>query len=215
MTTLYQNRYRIERTLGSGGFGEVYLAADTAANDRAVAVKTLRLAIDDPGLLTFATTTFRQEFATLTRLSHPHICRVFDYGIDPATQECYFSAEYVDGKDIWAWATAADTAAVEALFVQTLRAVGYLHSHGILHGDIKPANCLVTLANGAPFLKLVDFGLSQAIGTTRAIPTGTLKFMAPEQLLREFPADPRTDLYAAGLLFYQLFARTYPFPIAT
>lgn len=216
MGALYHGRYRIERTLGTGGFGEVYLATDTHCDNRPVAVKVLRLPSEDTEGAAFAAATFRQEFELLTQLAHPYVCRVYDFGIDSVTGESYFSSEYIDGADLWSATESLDCPAIEALFVQALRALGYLHSYGIIHGDLKPANLLVTRdGEGAPALKLLDFGLSQRRGGTRDFPAGTLKYMAPEQLLPGYPADPRADLYAVGMLFYTIFTRHYPFRLGT
>lgn len=212
MASLYQDRYEIVKTLGSGGFGEVYLARDRAEGDRLVALKILVLPVEDAEGQAFALATFRQEFAILTQLSHPHICRVYDYGTDAVSGECYFSAEFIEGTTIAEATAPLSCAAIEELFAQGLRALGYLHSHGIVHGDIKPHNLLVTTgAAGARVVRLLDFGLSERRGVHRTFPRGTLKYMAPEQFLPDYPIDPRSDLYAVGLLFYELFTRHYPF----
>lgn len=211
MDKLYQGRYEIKKTLGEGGFGAVYLALDREAAGREVALKVLKTQQKDPRLAQFAIATFKQEFETLTHLSHPYICEVFDYGVAADGGESYFSAEFVAGREISAVAAELDYATLEKLLVQSLRALGYLHSQGVIHGDIKPPNILVTQNANEWQVKLVDFGVSGRQGSKRELVSGTPTYMPPEQFLPHYRVDPRSDLYAIGLVFYTLLTGQYPY----
>ncbi len=185
--------YEITGALGAGGMGEVYTATDTRLN-RTVAIKTSRASF---------TERFGREAHAIASLNHPHICSLYDVGPD------YLVMEYVEGRSL---AGPLPVAQAIEYASQILEALDAAHRKGIIHRDLKPANILVTTAG----IKLLDFGLAKAVGTaaagmvTASVPLtgagtilGTLQYMAPEQLEGK-DADARSDIFAFGLVFYEL-----------
>ncbi len=193
-------RYRLDRELGRGGMGTVYLAHDTQL-DRPVALKFLGSLIDD-------SEEFRQRFVreakAAARVSHPNIVSIYDIG----TQEgaAYIAMEYVEGQNLHAYRMskgALDPRETVNLMTQTCAALEVVHQAGIIHRDIKPDNIIV--ARGG-LVKLMDFGLAKVKGmrlTATNVVMGTPSYMAPEQINGK-EADPRSDIYALGLVMYEL-----------
>ncbi|HLH21181.1 MAG TPA: serine/threonine-protein kinase [Chloroflexota bacterium] len=218
-------RYRLEEPLGAGGFAEVYRARD-CRDGATVAVKVL-CAADDAG----QRARFRQEALLLASFDHPHIVRALDYAVDGAGPP-FLALEYVPGPSLrrllqeraWASQPAAAPSAAPLLAPATVLAVGralldalaYLHARGVVHRDLKPENVL--LAPGG--LKLLDFGLARpargtaATTTTRFTVLGTPPYMAPEQALG-LDVDGRADLYALGVVLYELLTGEWPYPAET
>jgi serine/threonine-protein kinase len=194
---LLADRYRIVRPLGRGGMGEVYLVDDLRL-DHQVALKFLppALASDSRRLAQF-----HNEVRIARQISHPNVCRVYDIG--EAGGELFISMEYVEGEDLAAAlarvGTYAEPAAVE-LARQICAGLGAAHENGVLHRDLKPANIMLNRSGHA---QIMDFGLAVA-GTADHVAEGTPAYMAPEQLLgRE--VSVQSDLYALGLIMYELF----------
>ena len=193
-------RYDVIRSLGSGGMGAVYLAADRLRDGQHVAVKAIR----DSRTAFW----FEREFRLLSRLNHPNLARVFDFGFDEASGQHYFSAEFVDGEPLaWAGAGRPFEWLVERT-VQLLRALGYVHQDGLLHCDVKPENVLVERETGR--VRLLDFGVAMAAPAEAVLPRGTLPYMAPEWIRGATP-DTRADLYGLGMLLYRVSAGRFPF----
>lgn len=201
--------WRVLRSLGSGGMGEVWLAerSDGEFEQRA-AIK--QVAYPTPGLLQ----RFRQERQILAHLEHPGIARLIDGGVD-ATGAPYLVMEYVDGVPIidYVRAHALDLRACLRLFLQVCDAVQYAHQNLVVHRDLKPSNILVT-ADGTP--KLLDFGIAKVLATTdEATATRTATRMltpgyaAPEQFSGG-PITTATDVYALGVVLYELLAGARP-----
>lgn len=205
---LVNNRYKIIEPIGHGATGEVFTAKDSAHNDREIAIKYLKLL---PGK-SAALEQFKSEFATLTHLSHPHIAKVYDFEQDATNGQFFFTSELVAGMDFLTAVQDAPADQIEELFVQSLRALEYLHGNGIFHFDIKSANLLVADTPSGKHLKLIDFGLA-AIRFQGKL-AGTPSYMAPEMVRRENP-DGRADLYSLGVLIYSAFAKTNPFRMQT
>jgi tetratricopeptide (TPR) repeat protein len=220
---LVSNRYRIVDQIGSGSMGMVYRAVDRLSGD-AVALKWVTV----PGKeLQFASQAtifdFRlalaQEFKTLASLRHPHIISVLDYGFvrDPDQEggrpHPFFTMTLLDGARTILEAGQGQSQETQIdLLIQVLQALAYLHRHGILHRDLKPANVLVTagaLKEAWGQAKVLDFGLSAALEQARGT-VGTLAYMAPEVLDQE-PVSRASDLYAVGVMAYQLLLGRYPF----
>jgi hypothetical protein len=204
--------YRLERPLGQGGMGTVWLASRVDGRfEGQAAVKILNLAL----LSSAGRERFRREGSVLARLAHPGIARLLDAGLAGAGQP-FLVLEYVDGQPIDAFARERRLG-VEArvgLFLQVLAAVGHAHAHLIVHRDLKPSNILVT-ADGA--VKLLDFGIAKLLdgGGDRSTPTleggraFTPEYAAPEQVRGE-PHTTATDVYALGVLLYVLLCGRRP-----
>jgi serine/threonine protein kinase len=206
--------YRLDRTLGHGGMGTVWLAHRSEGGvDSPVAVKILNLAL----LTASGQERFRREGSMLARLSHPGIARLLDAGVG-GTGQPYLVLEYVDGVPIdqFVQARALPRADRLALFLQVVAAVGHAHAHLVLHRDLKPSNILVT-DDGT--VKLLDFGIAKllegetaGLSTTLTLDGGqvlTPNYAAPEQLRGE-PLTTATDVYALGVLLYVLLSGRHP-----
>ena len=205
--------YRLEGLLGAGSMGIVYLARDVRL-DRDVAVKVLSTDIDDPVRLRL-----RDEAHTLSKLNHPNIAAVLDSGSDGAVD--FLVMEYVDGSglDSLLQQTPFDSQRVAALGAQLARGLAAAHRGGIIHRDIKPSNLRVS-SKGV--MKILDFGVAtreprhpQTATTrtdngTREWLVGTLQYMAPERL-RGQAANPRTDIFSAGVVLYEMACGQRPF----
>jgi serine/threonine protein kinase len=191
------DRYRIVRLLGRGGMGEVYLVHDVRL-DHQVALKFLppALAADSRRLAQF-----HNEVRLARRVSHPNVCRVYDIG--EVTGGLFLSMEYVEGEDLAAAlrrvGSYPEQDAVE-LTRQICAGLGAAHDQGVLHRDLKPANIMINRAGRA---QVMDFGLAVA-GQADHVAEGTPAYMAPEQLLGK-EVTVRSDLYALGLVMYELF----------
>jgi eukaryotic-like serine/threonine-protein kinase len=202
--------YEVLAPLGAGGMGEVYKARDTRLG-RTVALKVLPAALTtDPA----ARQRLEREARAVSMLSHPHICPLFDIGHQDGTE--FLVMEHLEGETLAARLARGRLATNDALRygMEITDAVAAAHRAGIVHRDLKPGNVMIT-KDGA---KLLDFGLARAHENTSANgggPTtlslttegaivGTLRYMAPEQLAGE-PADLRTDVFALGLVFCELF----------
>lgn len=202
--------YRFERALGVGGMGTVWLARRSDGRfEGAVAIKLLHLAVLDR----LGQERFRREGTLLARLSHPHIARLLDAGVTPAGQP-YLVLEYVDGMpvDRYAAARALDVDARLRLFLDIAAAVAHAHEHLVVHRDLKPTNILVDRDGHA---KLLDFGVATLqAADAAAVPTRTgtaltPEYAAPEQITGE-PITPATDVYALGVLLFQLIVGRHP-----
>ncbi len=213
-------RYRVGRLIGRGGMAEVHAGWDVRLN-REVAIKVLRadLARDSAFL-----TRFRREAKSAAGLNHPSIVAVYDSGEDSTIElggadlpVPFIVMEYVHGKTLreLVHERGGPLEPLEAarVMASTLRALGYSHAHGIVHRDIKPANVMVA-ATGA--VKLTDFGIARAIAdtaatlTNTAVVVGTAQYLSPEQAQGQ-AIDPRTDIYAAGCVLYELLTARPPF----
>ena len=206
--------YTLERALGQGGMGSVWLAHRSDGRfEGNAAVKLLNLALVSPA----GQERFRQEGSVLARLTHPGIARLLDAGVSPGGQP-YLVLEYVDGKRIDVFADERGLSVEERvrLFLQVLSAVSHAHANLIVHRDLKPSNILVT-ADGTA--KLLDFGLAKLLeqdqpGKMRATLTTyrwmTPEYAAPEQILGT-PVTPRTDVYQLGAVLYTLLTDRTPF----
>ncbi len=208
------DKYRILERLGEGGFGKVYLAADrSGTDDRKVAIKILQSAKREPKVR------FEAEKAAMGRMGHPNIALFHDHGI-AETGQPYFVMEYIKGKPVTEFCeeTPAGLRQRLSLIVDLCRAVQHAHFNGVIHRDIKPTNVMVTDIEGVPTLKLIDFGLVKPISgrltpdtihTLEGTTLGTVAYMSPQQLASE-EVDTRTDVFAIGVLTYELLTGSTP-----
>lgn len=204
--------YEVGELVGGGGMGEVYRAV-RSADGLTVAVKVVaaRLTLDPE-----VTVRFEHEVSTLAQLDHPNIVRVLDQGVAEDGRH-YLVSEYVDGCDLRRLMRARRLEMAEAfgIFGKTCAAITHAHDRGIVHRDIKPANILVG-AGGA--VKVVDFGLAKTLadeshwyGFTRTRDTfGTPYYIAPEVTRGAAAADARSDVYALGVLLYEMLSGALP-----
>jgi serine/threonine-protein kinase len=213
--SLFADRYRLERRLGLGGMATVQLALDTRLQ-RHVAVKLLadHLAADSNFV-----SRFRREALAAARLVHPNIVQVFDFGSDEATGRQYIVMEFVDGPscaDILRELGRVEPGDAVSILTQACRGLDYAHRHGVVHRDVKPGNLLRGRDDGQ--LKLADFGIAKAAEdsdmTKVGSVLGTAAYLSPEQARGE-PAGPASDLYALGVVSYQLLAGRLPFEAAS
>ncbi len=201
-------RYQIIRPLGEGGMGEVFLVEDLWENARQVALKKLRR-----GVLSEATREFFvREFTALKQLRHPNLSSVYDFGYTPQGDP-FFTSEYCMGEDLITGTAQMGFSEKLERAVEICRALAYIHARGYIHADLKPENILVlpgTRTENAS-IKLLDFGLARHIDDqARHRLSGTLAYLAPEAM-KGRPFDVRSDLYALGVAFYQLFSRQSPY----
>jgi serine/threonine protein kinase len=208
---LVAGRYRLEGRLGFGGMSTVHLAFDERL-ERRVAVKLLAEHLaDDP---TFVSR-FRREAQAAARLVHPNIVQIFDSGLDERSGRHFIVMEYIEGQscaeilrdDGW---VEVDEAA--SIVEQACEGLDYAHRHGVVHRDVKPGNLLRAYEGGE--VKLADFGIAKATEQSSITQVGsvlgTAAYLAPEQARGE-EAGPRADLYALGVVAYQLIAGRLPY----
>ena len=204
-------RYRIVGILGRGAMGVVYLGYDEAI-DRQVAIKTIhRRLLDDDGGQEWLER-FRREVRAAGRCLHPNIVTVFEYGeVDGSP---YIVMEYVQGRELRDYLKDRQPLPLDsaiAIIVQVLNALGHAHAHGVVHRDIKPANIIV-LADGQ--VKVTDFGIARLDTgsdlTQVGMMIGSPSYMAPEQF-GDQQVDCRADVYATGVVLFELLTGSRPF----
>ena len=210
--------YRLLRSLGRGGMGEVFLAEQRHPVRRLVAVKVVREDVVDASALV----RFEAERQALALMDHPGIARVFEAGAT-ADGRPYLAMEYVDGVTITAYCDQNRLSLAERLdlFADVCDAVHHAHQNGVIHRDLKPNNVLVRELDGRPRPKIIDFGLAKAFGgalTAKTLLThagqvlGTPAYMSPEQAAGDGRAvDTRADVYALGAMLYELTCGSRPF----
>ncbi|MGH2947140.1 MAG: protein kinase domain-containing protein, partial [Solirubrobacteraceae bacterium] len=211
---LFAGRYRLERRLGVGGMATVQLAFDSRL-ERYVAVKLLAEHLADDSSFV---SRFRREALAAARLVHPNVVQVFDFGLDDSTHRNFIVMEFVDGQScaeiLRERGTLPPGEAVEILG-QSCRGLAYAHRNGVVHRDVKPGNLLRSRDR---MVKLADFGIAKAAEqsdiTKVGSVLGTAAYLAPEQARGE-PAGPASDLYALGVVAYQLMAGRLPYDAAS
>ncbi len=209
-------RYRVVEIIGEGGFGTVYRAEQTLPVQRQVALKIIKLGMDTRQVVA----RFETERQALAMMNHPSIAKVYDAGVT-STGRPYFAMELVQGLPLNEFADREEFSTEErlSLFRQLCLAVQHAHQKGILHRDLKPSNVLVVQVDGAPLVKVIDFGIAKAMErplTDSSLATGefqmvgTPEYMPPEQASGR-DVDTRADVYALGVLLYELLTGTLPF----
>lgn len=215
-TTL--GRYKLLQQIGEGGFGVVYLADQLEPIHRRVALKIIKPGMDSRQVIA----RFEAERQALALMDHPNIAKVLDAGTTD-TGRPYFVMELVKGVRITEYCDHNRLTLSERLelFVQVCQAIQHAHQKGIIHRDIKPSNVMVTLHDGKPVPKVIDFGVARATDqrlTDKTVFThygqivGTLEYMSPEQAeMSGLDIDTRSDIYSLGILLYELLTGSPPF----
>ena len=211
--------YKLLQKIGEGGCGVVYMAEQEEPVRRRVAVKVIKLGMDTKSVIA----RFEAERQALAMMDHPNIARVLDAGATE-TGRPYFVMELVRGIKITSFCdeNRLDTHRRLDLFIQTCHAIQHAHQKGIIHRDIKPSNVLVTMLDGVPMPKVIDFGIAKATTgdrlTDKTVFTayeqmiGTPAYMSPEQAeMSALDVDTRTDIYSLGVLLYELLTGKTPF----
>jgi serine/threonine protein kinase len=209
--------YKLLETIGEGGFGVVFMAEQQRPVRRKVALKVLK-----PGMDTCQVVArFEAERQALALMDHPNIARVFDGG-ETVSGRPYFVMELVRGVPITDLCDQNHLNVRQRLelFITVCQAVQHAHQKGIIHRDLKPSNVLVTLHDGTPVVKVIDFGIAKATGrqltektlfTNFAQMIGTPLYMSPEQAeMSGLDIDTRSDVYSLGVLLYELLTGTTP-----
>jgi serine/threonine protein kinase len=211
-------RYRLLEQIGEGGCGVVYVAEQKEPVRRKVALKVIKLGMDTKQVVA----RFEAERQALAMMDHPNIAKVLDAGTTDAGRP-YFVMELVRGVKITDYCDQANLGTRDRLelFIKVCHAIQHAHQKGIIHRDIKPSNILVTLHDGVPVPKVIDFGIAKATQgelTDKTIHTqfqqfiGTPAYMSPEQAeMSGLDIDTRSDIYSLGVLLYELLAGSTPF----
>jgi len=210
--------YSLLRRIGEGGMGEVWLAEQTGAVRRHVALKIIKQGMDTKQVLL----RFEAERQALALMDHPYVAKVFDAGSTPAGRP-YFAMEYVQGVPITDHCDRHRLTTRERLdlFMWLCEGVQHAHHKAIIHRDLKPSNVLVYMQDAQPVPKIIDFGVAKATAhrlTERTLFTelgvliGTPEYMSPEQIaMSPIEVDTRTDVYSLGVLLYELLVGALPF----
>ncbi len=205
---VFAGRYAYKKPLGRGAGGSVYLAEDLHEDHREVALKVLSAEACE----TVQGKMLRREFEILSKLDHPNLVRVYDYGKLP-DGGVFLAEEYIDGFSLQDARALLDPVALIDPTCQILQGLAYLHAMGMIHRDIKPANVMLLWlddASARPMVKLVDFGLSSMDPKRDTLRGGTRSYMAPE-IIRGNKGETRSDLYSLGVTLYYALCGVLPF----
>ncbi len=215
------DRYHVVKKLGEGGMGQVYLAEHVKMGRRS-AIKVMNPSLThDPD----AVARFNREAANASRITHPNVCAVYDFGETPDGL-IYLAMEFVEGEpltDLLGRDGALPLTRATRIFQQVADALQAAHDLGIVHRDLKPDNIMLTKGrDGADVVKVVDFGIAKAVGgedagqkvTKTGMVVGTPEFMSPEQLSGD-KLDGRSDLYSLALVFFRMLTGKLPFEATT
>jgi len=191
MSKIIGKRFKVLSQIGSGSIGDVFLARDLRKNED-ICLKVVKAGKID------TERGFDREFEILSQLKHPSLVPVYDYGVDPENGS-FFSMEYFPGGDLGGIKDISTNRFI-SIANSICRALDYIHSRGIIHGDLKPANILIGSDGNC---RLVDFGLSFLMDNKEISSSGSAAFISPE-IIRKKSATKRSDIYSLGLLFYEL-----------
>jgi serine/threonine protein kinase len=203
-------RYLVKEEVGSGGFGRVYKAHDLSAHNRHVIIKILPKDLFQNEL---SVEKFQQEIQAVAHLSHPNLMSILGYG--QVNDQAYIVMQYIEGKTLRSMISPGGIALGRGAQIirQVANALAYAHSHGIIHRDIKPENILLQTGDSDEVrVQIIDFGIAKATTpseTTVGMITGTPLYMPPEQFTGR--ASPAVDIYALGVVAYELLTGHHPF----
>ncbi len=211
--------YRVLQVIGEGGMGQVHLAEQISPIRRRVALKIIKAGLNSKQIIA----RFEAERQALAIMDHPGIARILDAGTTDEGQP-FFAMELVVGEPIVDYCDHHRLSVAQRLelFIDVCEAVQHAHQKGIIHRDLKPSNILVAEMHGRPVAKVIDFGLAKALEATQRLTdktvftefgqiVGTLRYMSPEQAsLNPLDIDTRTDIYALGIVLYELLTGSTP-----
>ncbi len=218
--------YKLLSILGEGGFGTVWLAERREPMVQRVALKIIKPGMDSKAVVA----RFEHERQALAVMDHPNVARVFDGGVTDASPRAggrpYFVMELVHGEPLTSFCDRHQLTIRQRLelFIPICEAVQHAHTKGIVHRDIKPSNILVSMKDGHPIPKVIDFGIAKAITheawghtafTQQGTVIGTSEYMSPEQISGESDIDTRTDVYSLGVVLYEVLVGELPFDALT
>src|SRR3989454_43700 len=210
------DRYHVLKKLGEGGMGQVYLAEHVKMGRRS-AIKVMNPSmVHDPD----AVARFTREAANASRITHPNVCAIYDFGETP-DGTIYLAMEFIEGEpltDVLAREGALPAHRAGHIFLQVADALQAAHDLGIVHRDLKPDNIMISRGReGSDVVKVVDFGIAKAVGgddsqkvTKTGLVVGTPEFMSPEQLSGD-KLDGRSDLYSLALVLFKMLTGKLPF----
>ena len=214
------DRYHVLKKLGEGGMGQVYLAEHVKMGRRS-AIKVMNPSmVHDPD----AVSRFNREAANASRITHPNVCAIYDFGETPDGL-IYLAMEFIEGEPLTGLLEregALPPLRAARIFLQVADALQAAHDLGIVHRDLKPDNIMLTRGrDGADVVKVVDFGIAKAVGgddsqkvTKTGLVVGTPEFMSPEQLAGD-KVDGRSDIYALALVLFKMLTGKLPFEAST
>lgn len=211
VTTPTLGRYEVQRELGRGAMGTVYLGKDPKIN-RLVAIKTVRFDEVDPSMIKEIKERFFREAEAAGKLAHPNIVTIYDAGED--YDLAYVAMELLDGQDLSEYVQKLGKRMPVKMAIQIVGqvagALDYAHKNGVVHRDIKPANIMLLKRGGA---KVTDFGIARVMESSKTqtgVVLGTPSYMSPEQVVGK-KVDGRSDLFSLGVMFYELISGQKPF----
>ncbi len=214
-TISFHKQYRVMQHLGEGGMGKVYKAFDPIMN-RYVAIKVMKDDVPEG-----EQRRFRREARMCAGFTHPNLVRVLDVGTTQEHGLFWFVMEFLEGRDIVGAMQRGRTVPLHVvceIFRQVLDALRYAHLRGIVHRDVKPANIFITRDAFDPdlrIIKLIDFGVARDLGDETPedprLILGDPRYLPPEQSRPRGAVDPRSDLYALGMTFYEAVTGHHPF----
>jgi serine/threonine-protein kinase len=214
------DRYLIQKKLGEGGMGQVYLAEHVKMGRRCAIKIMTPGTMNDPD----AISRFNREAANASRISHANVCQIYDFG-ETSDGLIYLAMEFIEGRSLTALLEESPVLSLPraaALIAQCAEALQAAHDLGIVHRDLKPDNIMVITARGKDTVKVVDFGIAKAMGqegtaqkvTKTGFVVGTPEYMSPEQLAGD-PVDGRSDIYSLALVLYRAVTGKLPFAADT
>ena len=205
--------YQITDYVGSGGFGSVFKAEDVNTPGRIVAIKELHKKHTRNAVIKQR---FFQEAVAMARLDHPNLPRLFTFGEDNGSY--YLVMEFISGKllsDEIQASGSLSPARAAGVIEQVLEALSYAHANGIIHRDLKPDNIILVESSGRLAVKVLDFGIARMVGgenlTLAGEGFGTPAYMSPERIGGGGGDDPRVDIYAAGIILFEMLSGKAPF----
>ena len=212
--TILNKRYRIERELGRGGIGVVYLARDRRLHNLPVVVKLLLERLGDSEDRSWFEKKFKDEIRALAQIDHPGVVRALDVG-ELEDGRCYLVMQHVSGADLRSLIQppGMDLTRAAALIRQIGHALSAAHQKGVLHRDLKPENIMLQTVDSEEFVKLIDFGMATVLDSPASVKTtmvaGTICYMAPEQM--QGRPSTSSDIFGMGVIAYEMVTGRLPF----